>query len=200
LSRKSKKKNSKTKIKCARSPGGGRGPALNRGAAAAAGAALVFLHADTAPPPGFDGLVREALDRPGCQLAHFRFGVDRTACAGRPPLGLGLLEAAANARARLLGLPYGDQVFCVTRRAFRALGGFPDFPLMEDYEFARRAARAGGGGRAVVEMDAAALCAPRRWEKNGVLKNSILNFCFVAAYNFGCSPQQLFRWYYGKDP
>ena len=31
-------------------------------------------------------------------------------------------------------LPYGDQALFMSRQKFDAIGGFPDWPLMEDYE------------------------------------------------------------------
>lgn len=40
-----------------------------------------------------------------------------------------------------------------------------------------------------------------RWEIKGVVRNSVLNFGFVTLYAvFNVSPNQIFRWYYGKEP
>ena len=52
--------------------------------------------------------------------------------------GRWLVESTTNLRSRLWQMPYGDQALFVRRWAFDELGGFPDLPIMEDYEFVRR--------------------------------------------------------------
>jgi hypothetical protein len=44
----------------------------------------------------------------------------------------------ADVRSRWTHLPYGDQAVCVRRGTFQRVGGFPNQPLMEDVELARR--------------------------------------------------------------
>ena len=43
----------------------------------------------------------------------------------------------SNRRARK-GIAFGDQGIWVKKEVFEAMGGFPDLPIMEDYEFSRR--------------------------------------------------------------
>jgi len=51
--------------------------------------------------------------------------------SGRHPL-LRVVETAMNWRSRLTGIATGDQAIFVTRDRFRAVGGYPEIPLMED--------------------------------------------------------------------
>ena len=114
----------------------GRGCQMNAGAAEASGGILWFLHADTRVTP--DG-IREMRDRmrdPSVVWGAFRFAVDS------PRTRYRWLERGVGLRAGLLGLPYGDQALFVRREAFRRLGGFPDWPLMEDVAMVRRLRRA----------------------------------------------------------
>ena len=83
----------------------GRGRQLAAGAAAAAGAWLLFLHADTCPAAGWDEEMSAFIGAPGNEhrAACFRFALDDSAVAAR------LLERLVALRCWLLALPYGDQ-------------------------------------------------------------------------------------------
>jgi len=58
---------------------GGRGPTLSAGVAAARGSVLLFLHADTLLPEGFDVAVRSALREERVLATAFQFKVARDA-------------------------------------------------------------------------------------------------------------------------
>jgi hypothetical protein len=47
------------------------------------------------------------------------------------------LEKRANRRARMLGLPYGDQGLLISRKLYDEVGGLLDVPLMEDVMIVR---------------------------------------------------------------
>eukprot|EP00752_Nemacystus_decipiens_P001225 g1224.t2 len=147
---------------------GGRGPALNAGARIATGDLLLFVHADTIVPPGFDVTLRKAFEDPEILMSTFLFGINRALLRGKEPFGMAVMEKVTNYRTRIIHLPYGDQAFCFTAHKFAEMGGFPDIVMMEDFEVVRRLRKEelAGGGRIHV-MDQAALCAPRRWEEPG---------------------------------
>lgn len=105
--------------------------------AAASGEVLLFLHADTKLPCGFDCLVRGAFDRPGVIAGTFKFAI------AAPPIAFPLIEILTNLRTRLLQLPYGDQAILVSAAAFRRCGGLPEQDIMEDCELMRRLRRWG---------------------------------------------------------
>jgi hypothetical protein len=133
--------------KCLVVPNRGRGPCLNAGAQVATGKILVFCHADTKVPTHWDVAVSNAYrnnsSRKHTVLATaFSFGVDSDAGAderaeGLVPCavpGLNAVVTTANLRSRWFSLPYGDQCISVPASLFIQVGGFPDVPLMEDYE------------------------------------------------------------------
>lgn len=110
----------------------GRGTQLNAGARAARGDILLFLHADTRLPPGAFAAIRRAVEHEGVCGGNFalRFEGDPIFCA--------ILSAQAYLRQKLTGLFYGDSAIFVRRDVFNDIGGFPDQPLLEDYELSRR--------------------------------------------------------------
>ncbi|KAK1858754.1 hypothetical protein I4F81_001355 [Pyropia yezoensis] len=151
--------------------GGPRAAQLNAGAAAAAGRTLLFLHADTALPAAYDAHVAGALAGPRVAAGAFRLGINGD---GFP---LRLVEAAANVRSRVLGLPYGDQAPFMRRATFLGpLGGFDaGLPFMEDFALMRRARRVGR----VVLAPAAVATSARRWETLGVLRTTLMNQAII---------------------
>jgi rSAM/selenodomain-associated transferase 2 len=109
----------------------GRGGQLARGALAAGGGWLLFLHADTRLAPGWaDQVQRHMAARPE-QAAAFRLRFDVAGWRAR------LVAGWANLRSRLFGLPYGDQGLLISRALYEAVGGYPDIALMEDVALAQ---------------------------------------------------------------
>lgn len=177
----------------------GRASQMNAGAAAATGEVLLFLHADTRLPQNFPLHIAEVLARPGVVAGAFRLAIDS------PRTGLRMVEQLANFRSQVLQMPFGDQAIFVTAEAFRAVGGYPEQPLMEDVELIRRLRRLKGlrsSGKAsrVGLASAAVLTSARRWQRRGVLRTSFGNLACQAAYFCGVSPRRIHRWYYGSPP
>jgi hypothetical protein len=161
----------------------GRARQMNAGAAAAAGTWLLFLHADSVLPAGwFDAIAGLPSDVAG---GWFRFALDDGAWQAR------VIERLTAWRVSRLQLPYGDQGIFVRRDVFVALGGFPDFPLMEDVSFIRRLVRAGH----VIEVPLAIRTSARRWRRDGWFRRSTKNLALVALYFLGVAPERLARWY-----
>ncbi len=157
----------------------------NLGAEAARGALLVFLHADTLLPPGYDEHVRRVLGREGTALGAFELAI-----AGEDPW-LRVVERGVRWRSRRWRTPYGDQALFVRAEVFRALGGFPELPLMDDYELVRRARRTGR----VVTAPARVLTSGRRWKRLGVPRATLINYGIVLAHHLGVPAERLARWY-----
>ena len=158
---------------------------MNAGAESASIGAecLIFVHADTVLPLGYDSLVREALDDPTVMLGAFEFQVDRSSVR-LWPTGLEVVEIFANWRSRWYRLPYGDQTLFMRRDDWvKTLGPFPATAMMEDFEFVREARRAAvREGRDIVTLPAPALCSGRRWEKNGTFTVTLINQIIVYGY------------------
>jgi rSAM/selenodomain-associated transferase 2 len=170
----------------------GRGGQLNRGAAATSAEILLFLHADTILPPGALMAVREAIaGRPNGRRAGapaggaflVRFDTDRTLLR----LGAWLI----NQRTRLTRLPLGDQAQFVTRDAFSELGGFRDWPILEDLDFAWRLRR---HGRTVI-IPRRVTTGARRFVELGVARTVAINWLIWLLFVLGVSPRRLARLY-----
>ncbi len=162
----------------------GRASQMNAGAAAASGGALLFLHADTTLPPGAAALASGVLAGPGVVAGAFDYAVGTPTATGR------LVSTLGRARVRLTRHPYGDQALFVSARTFRDLGGFPDLPTLEDWEFVRRLKRLGR----VEVLREPAVTSMRAWERRGLLRATAVNAAVIAAYRLGVDPETLARW------
>ncbi|HEX7705669.1 MAG TPA: TIGR04283 family arsenosugar biosynthesis glycosyltransferase [Thermoanaerobaculia bacterium] len=162
----------------------GRGQQLNRGAAAAAHEFLIFLHADTLLPAGAIAAVESALASNasfgGFRVRFFEGG-----------WRLRYVAFMINMRTRLTRAPWGDQAQFARRDAFVASGGYPDVPIMEDYEFALRMKRATSPALLPLEVTTSG----RRFLARGVIRTSILNWIVIGAWHLGVSPDRLAAWY-----
>lgn len=165
----------------------GRAYQMNAGARAASGEVLLFLHADTRLPDGFAELIHQTLARPKTIAGAFALKID-----GRQA-GLRWVEWGVKVRSRYFQMPYGDQALFLKADTFHHFGGFPELPIMEDFELVRRLRRKGK----VAIAPASVLTSARRWEKLGVLRTTLLNQVIIAAYLLGVSPARIVRWYRG---
>lgn len=163
----------------------GRACQMNAGAAKATGDILLFLHADTYLPPHFDALVRQSLQNPQTIAGAFELGIDGQS------LGLRLIEQLVNWRSRFFSMPYGDQAIFLNAEVFHRIGGFPDLPIMEDFELIRRLKPQGH----IRIVPASVLTSGRRWEQLGIIKTTVINQLVVLGYLLGISPNQLLQWY-----
>ncbi len=158
---------------------------MNAGAAEASGDVLLFLHADTRLPENYESRVLAAMARPNVCAGAFSLVIESEAA------GLRLIERAANWRSRFFQMPYGDQALFVTRKLFHEIGGYPDYPIMEDFEFVRRLKKKGK----IAILPESVQTSPRRWLNMGIIKTWLLNQTIVIAFYLGISPQRLSRWY-----
>ena len=162
----------------------GRAQQLNRGAAAASGDVLLFLHADTELPA--NGLTRvEAAVSSGALWGRFDVRIQ-----GRARM-LRIVAFMMNWRSRVTGIATGDQAMFMTRGAFDAVGGYPDQALMEDIAMSRRLKRRG----APVCLRGPATTSGRRWETRGIWRTILLMWRLRWAYWRGTSPDQLAQRY-----
>ncbi len=163
----------------------GRAAQQNLGAAKASGALLLFLHADTELPDGWDWMVRQTMADSSVAMGAFSFKV-REAFPGRT-----FIEVTANHRSRVWKSPYGDQGLFMRAVDFHEIGGFPNQPIMEDYALVQVAKKRGF----VVTRPEPAITSGRRWKQHGVLKVTLINKLMVAGYKLGVAPKQLAKLY-----
>ncbi|MGL6278157.1 MAG: TIGR04283 family arsenosugar biosynthesis glycosyltransferase [Gaiella sp.] len=155
---------------------GTRAEAMNAGAAAVDGEALLFLHADTTLPDGSGEAIARALS------AHDggAFTLEHDA---RPRA----YRVASVATRRLHYGVYGDQAIFVRREAFERLGGYADLPIMEDYDLVQRVRRVG----AFVVLPQRVTSSARRQRAQGELRTLARVGSIKLLYRLGVPPAWL---------
>ncbi|PKO31554.1 MAG: glycosyl transferase [Betaproteobacteria bacterium HGW-Betaproteobacteria-9] len=163
----------------------GRARQMNLGAARSTGDVLLFLHADTLLPEGALANVRQTMLKTAALWGRFDVLID-----GTHPM-LRVIATLMNLRSRWTGIATGDQAIFVTRKAFHAVGGYPDQPLMEDIELSRRL-------RALARpacIHTPVLTSGRRWESRGVWRTIWLMWRLRWAYWRGTPAELLAQRY-----
>lgn len=158
-----------------------RGGQLRRGVAEAKGEWFLILHADTVLQKGWTEAVQAHLSMPE-RAGWFRLAFDAKGSAAA------LVAGWANLRSRA-GLPYGDQGLLVHRDLYHAVGGYPDQPLMEDVDMARRLR-----GR-LCALDAVAMTSAAKYRREGWLRRGGRNLWTLARYIAGTPAERLVRSY-----
>ena len=105
----------------------GRAKQMNTVAKVASGDILFFLHCDSILPKGFLEEIREALRKTPVACFGIRFKPSS-------PL-MTICSFISNHRVYDRKVMFGDQGIFLGRELFFQMGGFPDIPLMEDYQF-----------------------------------------------------------------
>ncbi len=164
----------------------GRARQLNAGAARTRGEILLFLHADTRLPEQALSYIREYLHHPEVAGGSFALQFDHP-----HPL---LRFQAWCSRLNSTFTTFGDQAIFVRARIFRELGGFPDQPLMEDWELQHRMRQSGR----FVKVREPVTTASRRFLGRGVWRQTLLNVYLFARYQLGADAHQLARQYHAQ--
>ncbi|MFN6497997.1 MAG: TIGR04283 family arsenosugar biosynthesis glycosyltransferase [Nostoc sp. DedQUE01] len=163
----------------------GRAVQMNAGAVAASGEILLFLHADTRLPAGFDEMICTALQQPGIVAGAFNLRIDASL------LSLRWVELGVKWRSHFCQMPYGDQAIFLTKALFQQIGGFAELPIMEDFELMRRLKAMGR----IAIISTPVVTSARRWLQKGVFKTTLLNQIVIIAYLLGVSPERIRCWY-----
>ena len=170
-------------ITCLRSPITGRGAQMNFGAASAQGDILLFLHADTALPPSGLALIQSHMAHADTVGGSFSLCFDH-----RHPL---LQLFARFSQINHILFTYGDQGLFINRKVYERIGGFPDIPLMEDVSIQKSLRRKGRFIKILHPVTTSA----RRFIKNGIIRQQLLNTGLVLLFYLGVSAKQLKRFY-----
>lgn len=165
----------------------GRGGQLARGAMAARGRFLLFLHADTVLDPTWTDDVAPLMSDER-RAGVFTLAFDVKGVAPR------IVSWGAMARTRLLLSPYGDQGLFISRALYESLGGYRDAPLFEDVEFIDRLVRH-GGRRALVVFPSRAVTSADRYLKDGYARRVVKNSLCLAMYRAGVAPAKIAAFY-----
>lgn len=163
----------------------GRGAQLARGAAAARGRWLLFLHADTVLAPNWPERVRQFIDEGDeGRAASFRYRLDDRRVRAR------IVERIVGLRCALAVLPYGDQGLLISRRFYDELGGYRQWVLMEDVDIVRRIGR-----RRLTVLDHDAVTSAERYRRGGYLRRTTRNLACLGLWYAGMAPERLAKLY-----
>jgi rSAM/selenodomain-associated transferase 2 len=141
----------------------GRGGQLNAGVRTTSGDLLLFLHADTLPDAGgIEELLAVMQDE------HMAGGAFRMRFDDSRPL---YKHIGANVTRRSLRTKSytGDQAIFTRRSLFEQLGGYKDWPFMEDVEYSERMSKRGPVTLLASEVETSA----RRHRQWGLLKTQL---------------------------
>ena len=162
----------------------GRGVQMNSAAHLATGQFILFLHAD-------NELTEHAL-RQICAHENAAWGAFQQQIDSRRKV-YRLIERGNDLRVRWRKVPFGDQGMFVRRSLFEELGGFAEIPLMEDVELSHRLRKV----QAPVLLQGPLQISARRWERKGVLRQTLTNWTIQLSYARGVDVEQLAQKYYG---
>jgi len=154
----------------------GRGTQMNKGADAAKGDILLFLHVDCSLRKDALFLIEKAINEKNAIGGGFKQAFSN------PDFFLKFQSAFGNLRVWATGIFFGDFGIFLKSDIFRKIGGYDEIPFLEDVELCRKAKRHGR----LIQIDRRILTSPRRYLKKGKLK---LTFAFMLANLFN-----MFRW------
>lgn len=163
--------------------GRGRGIGINAAARAARSPILMILHADTMLPPQAPRIIRETLALPRVAAGCFRVRFD----TAHP-----VLDVYAWASRFETGLTtFGDQAYFMRRATFEAIGGAPEWPLLEDVALRDRLKQRGR----FVKRSECVVTSARRFAWRGALRGQLRNVLVLAGYRLGVPVHALAAFY-----
>ncbi len=112
----------------------GRARQMNAAAREAQGDILFFSHCDSLLPPDALPAIQKAVES-GTKFGCFTIAFDYDG----PFMNCNAFNS--NLRAKKLHIAFGDQGMFFRRDLFEEMGGFPELPIMEDYELSLRLRR-----------------------------------------------------------
>jgi hypothetical protein len=161
-----------------------RGQRMREAASSSSEEIFLFLHTDTLLPFGWERAVRRAI------AAGAAGGAFRLSFSGG---GVRMRWVAfwANTRTAFTRVPYGDQAPFVRRDVYERLSGHRPWPLLDDWDFARRLREQ---GRVEILREAVGT-SPRRYLERGVTRTVLDNWRTLWRFRRGASPEELAELY-----
>lgn len=162
----------------------GRGIQCNCGAQKASGNVFLFLHIDTKLNKAAFEQLNQIFEDDQIQIGTFRMQFD---------VNHWLLKLYAFfTRFDSIFTSFGDQGIVVRRDFFHAIGGFPEWPFMEDVHFLRCARKCAK----INSFTEPVITSSRMFIRNGMFKQQIFNGLLLLRYLLGTHPEKLYKTYY----
>ena len=162
----------------------GRANQMNFAAKQATSHVLWFVHCDSHLPADAHAQIAAAVEK-GAKWGCFHIGFDYDG-----PF-MGCNTYFSNRRAKK-GIAFGDQGIWIGRELFEEVGGFPDLPIMEDYEFSLELQRR---NIPICQLPGQIITSGRRYEKKFPLLTMWQMFYLRCLYRRGVDIQEIARRY-----
>ena len=162
----------------------GRANQMNFAAGKASADVLWFVHCDSRLPKDAHAQISAAVEK-GAKWGCFHIGFDYDG-----PF-MGCNTYLSNRRAKK-GIAFGDQGIWIRRELFEEVGGFPDLPIMEDYEFSLGLQRK---NIPICQLPGQIITSGRRYEKRFPLITMWQMFYLRCLYRRGVDIQEIARRY-----
>ena len=163
----------------------GRGIQLNKGAQASTGDIFFFLHADTAVTREVFPAVQKEFQNEAVQVAKCSVSFDGDSRM--------LSFYARLAKIDSFWTSFGDQGIIVRRGFFEKMGGFSDWPLLEDVAFFQKARKL----TKIHTLPVRLVTSAERFVRNGMVRQQLFNAKIILKYLWGVPPARLAREYEG---
>lgn len=163
----------------------GRALQMNAGAKEARGEILWFVHSDSIVEPESLKSIEKSIEEGSIGGGFSLYFYDSE------NKFMKFIAITSNLRGGLGKLFFGDQGIFVRRDKFWSIGGFPEMPIMEDFEYSQRIKKVGRIERLPVRIGTSA----RRFYSGGILKTFILMQKMKILYVMGVSPEKLKKMY-----
>lgn len=164
----------------------GRGIQIERGIENADGDTILVLHADAFFPNDVSLRDFELNDNEVGGFFKLKF-ISKSFCVK-------LVEIFANFRSYIHSLPYGDQAIFFKKDVCKKIGGFRDYPFLEDLDFVLRLRKVGK----IKRVNKNVCVSARKLERRSFLYpllHSWKNVVIVFLYFLGIKPQTLAKYY-----
>ena len=145
----------------------------------ATGEVYYFVHADVVPPKTWFTDIQESIKEKRA-IGGYRFKFDST----RSLLKLNSWMTRFN----VLLFRGGDQTIFITRALFKALNGYKDWSIMEEYDLIKRAEEMGSNYK-LIQKDV--LVSARKYENNNYFKINLANLLAWLKFRFGVDHRKI---------
>lgn len=162
-----------------------RGKQFHAGTEKATGDLWLFLLPEVQPPGNWQQALEHSwlssdAPRTAATVFSVQYGASRS---------FRFASALANSRVSLQGIGCSEQGFCTTPEKYKQSGGFPEYPILEDYAFSKRLKKVGR-----LELLSELMWpAARRMRRVGVMRNFFNRRWLELRFKLGGSPDAIWR-------